>query len=253
MRDAFDVCGCFPTGRHYPGVAEQLAKIVTRVPGLCGDFDVAAAWRDLPLVALDFETTGLSPESDRIIEIGAVCFDGGQRGARMNRLVNPGIPVPEEARSVHRISDEELESAPAFADVFGEFRDLLGGRLPIAYNSDFDRDFLHAEFNRLDTAESADAGLPPALQPNVAWIDPLVWIRELQRDEKSKKLTDVCARLGIELEQAHRAASDAEAAARVLFEVAPRLPTPYGELIRIQRQYAARQQIGSSAWRGRKS
>ena len=75
------------------------------------------------------------------------------------------------------------------------------------------------------------------------WIDPLVWARELHKDEKGHRLGEVCARLGIRLDNAHRAASDAEATGRVLLALAPRLPTTYSELIRLQTQYGARQDV----------
>ena len=50
MRGAnVDVCGCFPTGRHYPGIAELLAASFGAVEGLWPAFDAAVAWRDIPL------------------------------------------------------------------------------------------------------------------------------------------------------------------------------------------------------------
>ena len=56
----------------------------------------------------------------------------------------------------------------------------------------------------------------PAFRRNVEWVDPLVWARELQQGERSRALGEVAARLGIALENAHRASDDAEAALRVL-------------------------------------
>jgi DNA polymerase-3 subunit epsilon len=70
-----------------------------------------------------------------------------------------------------------------------------------------------------------------------------VWARELYKDERGHRLGEVCARLGIALDNAHRAASDAEATGRVLLALAPRLPGTYSELIRLQTQYAARQDV----------
>jgi DNA polymerase III subunit epsilon len=84
---------------------------------------------------------------------------------------------------------------------------------------------------------------PPAFEPDVEWVDPLVWVRELHKEERGHRLGEVCARLGIALDNAHRAASDAAAAGRVLLALAPRLPVTYGELIRLQTQYAARQDV----------
>lgn len=249
MRANVDVCGCFPTGRHYPGIADRLSRVATDVRGLWKGVDATAAWLAQKIAVIDFETTGLSPENDRVIEAGVVCFDNGVLSAHHNWLINPGMAVPDEARAVHKITDEELAGAPTFVQVLPEIVAALRGHLPVAYNAEFDRRFLRAEIER--SLQVIAEPLPAALEPEVTWIDPLVWVRELMQDEKSKKLTDVTARLGISLDQAHRAAGDAEATGRVLLALADRLPRSYGELIRLQAQYAARQDVDFAATRAR--
>jgi DNA polymerase-3 subunit epsilon len=266
-----DVCGCFPTGRHYPGIADRLLRALSHVAGLSSEFEARTRWADARLAIIDFETTGLSPENDRVLEIGVACFSAGQLTMLKNWLVNPGIPIPEEARAIHNISDEDLKDAPSFCAVARELADVLRGHIPVAYNAGFDRAFLHAELRRLektdtdtDTEVRPDASYaaddsramsasdrPPAFLEEVEWIDPLVWVRELYSDDKSRKLADITARLGIALERAHRAASDAEAAGRVLLALAERLPTYYAEVINLQAQYAARQDLDFSRNRRR--
>lgn len=242
MRGSIDVCGCFPTGRHYPGIADRLARTLTAVAGLAREVGPAAAWAAQALAVIDFETTGLQPQNDRIVEIGIARFVGGELTGLDNWIVNPGIPIPAEARAVHNISDEEIAHASSFVAVVDELRDKLAGHLPVAYNAGFDRAFLHAELARA-AVQPTGGNLPPAFAPDVVWIDPLVWSRELFRHERGHKLTDACARLGITQGTAHRAASDAEAAGRVLLALAERLPASYGELIRLQGQSAARQEL----------
>jgi len=237
-----DVCGCFPTGRHYPGIADLIARTVSQVAGLSACFAPAAAWARQKLAVIDFETTGLSPSEDRVIEVGVACFDNGQLSALQNWLVNPGSPVPEQARAVHNIGDAELAGAPAFGEILAELRAAVADHLPVAYNALFDRGFLHAELTRAGHALGGD-GLPPAFESEVTWLDPLVWVRELHKEERGHRLGEVCARLGITLDNAHRAASDAEATGRVLMALAARLPESYSELIRLQTQYAARQDV----------
>jgi DNA polymerase-3 subunit epsilon len=127
----------------------------------------------------------------------------------------------------------------------------LRNRIPVAYNADFDRGFLHAEVARLGVSDDVSA-LPPALRPSVVWLDPLVWAREILRDLKSRRLGDVCAHFGIPLEQAHRAAGDAEATGRVLSALSDRMPTMYGELIRLQTRYAAFQEAEIAAWKAQR-
>jgi DNA polymerase III subunit epsilon len=238
-----DVCGCFPTGRHYPGIADRIARAIDTVVGLSRRFAAASAWAEQRFVVIDFETTGLSPEQDRVIEVGIACFERGELTALQNWLVNPGIPVPEQAREIHNISDDELRDAPPIEAVLPELCALVDGHLPVAYHALFDRAFLHAELARARFVSDLQ---PPAFENDVLWIDPLVWVRELHKEERGHRLGEVCGRLGIRLDNAHRAASDAEASGRVLLALAPRLPTTYGELIRLQSQYAARQDIDAA-------
>lgn len=249
MRSVLDVCGCFPTGRHYPGIAERMQRALRDVAGLAPGFDARTRWAEAKLAIIDFETTGLNPEVDRVIEIGLACFEAGRLTFLNNWLVNPGIPIPEESRAIHNISDEEIANAPPFATVALELAEVLRDHLPVAYNATFDRRFLHAEIGRL--ASVVLEPLPPAFMADVNWIDPLVWARELFPDEKSRKLTDVSARLGIALENAHRAASDAQAAGHVLLALAERMPSTYAEIISLQARYVARQDLDFSRLRRR--
>jgi len=249
VRGRADVCGCFPTGRHYPGIADLIAKAIQNVEGLCHEFEPGMAWEDIPFAVIDFETTGRDPETDRVIEIGIVCFDKGQVTRREGLLVNPGIPVPEEARAVHGITDEELQGAPDFATVMPQVLELIQGRLPVAYNADFDRGFLKAELGRAAPEGMTAGDMPPAAREDIVWVDPLVWAREILKELSSRKLSDVTTHLGIALERAHRAAGDAEATGRVLLALASQMPRIYGELIRLQKRYAAFQDAELAAWK----
>ena len=157
--------------------------------------------------------------------------------------MNPGIPIPKEASDVHKITDEEVKDAPPFEAVAAEVAAVLAGCVPGAYNAAFDKAFLANELAR--------AGL--ALRKDVEWLDPLVWARELQQGERSRALGEVAARLGIALENAHRASDDAEAALRVLLALGRdvRVPRPYGALVQEQRRLAlAQADERRLRWRG---
>jgi DNA polymerase-3 subunit epsilon len=243
---------CFPTGRHYPGIAHLIAQTIVAVRGLAKELAASADWRTASFAVIDFETTGLDPSTDRVLEMGVVLFEHGELVSRKNWLINPTIPVPEEARKVHGISDEDLANAPRFEEIAAEMVGLLEGRIPVAYNAGFDQRFLRAEFERIKS--HLHVQLPPALRDDVVWVDPLVWAREIFKyDEQSKKLTEVCQRLGIDIGQAHRAADDAAATGKVLLRLAPDMPATYGELIRIQAQYEAQQEAEIVAWRPRRN
>ncbi|MFO0686417.1 MAG: 3'-5' exonuclease [Sandaracinus sp.] len=247
MRASVDVCGCFPTGRHYPGIADRL-RVLARVVGLARGFAPDTAWARASFAVIDFETTGLDPEVDRILEIGIAAFENGELVLSKNWLVNPTIPVPKESSDVHGITDEMLKDAPRFHEVAHELREALAGRIPVAYNHGFDSRFLWAELRRAGLPTRGD-DVPPAWSDDGVWIDPLVWAREIQKAEKGFKLVDVAARLGVPLETAHRAAFDAEATGRVLLALAAAMPEQYGDVLRVQPRYAATQDVENAGWR----
>jgi DNA polymerase-3 subunit epsilon len=233
---SLDACGCFPTGRHYPGIA-HLLRAITR--GLVEELSADASWAELPIALIDVETTGMDASNDRVVEIGIVVARGGEIVERKNWLLNPGRPIPKEASDVHKITDEAVKDAPAFSAVAREIAAALVGCVPAAYNASFDRAFLGNEIARAGVTEA----LPPALRRNVDWIDPLVWARELQQGERSRALGEVAARLGITLENAHRASDDAEAALRVMLALGRdvRVPRTYAALVQEQRRLAMAQ------------
>jgi len=102
-------------------------------------------------------------------------------------------------------------------------------------------------------AGAAEATTPsaPALRKDVEWVDPLVWAREIQQGEKSRALGEVAARLGVKLENAHRASDDAEAAILVLYSLAKsgRIPSAYGSLMQEQRRLALLHADERRRWR----
>lgn len=240
-----DPCGCFPTGRHYPGIA-HLIKI--RAVGVAAELDSAGSWVDHPIAFIDVETTGRDPANDRIIELGVVIGRGGMIVDRFNWLIHPGRPIPPESSAIHGITDADVAGKPSFAELAMQIVDCLRGAIPAAYNASFDRAFVLAE---LDRAGVRPAEPPPAMRREVDWIDPLTFAREVYKAEESRALGEMAARLGIALENAHRATDDAAAALQVLYALAkdPRVPRAYAALIQEQRRLLRQQDEARKLWR----
>ena len=102
-----------------------------------------------PLAVLDFETTGITPAFDRIVEIGILkIYPDGSR-TDYHRRVNPECPIPPEATSIHGIGDDEVKECPSFKEIapeviqFLEDCDLAGFNL-----AKFDLPLLQKEFAR---------------------------------------------------------------------------------------------------------
>jgi DNA polymerase-3 subunit epsilon len=240
-----DPCGCFPTGRHYPGIA-HLMKV--RAVGLASEFDGNGDWVDYPIAFIDTETTGRDSAADRLVEVGIVLGTKGQVTERRSWLINPGRPIPKETSAIHGITDDQVANEKSFADVALEIVEVLRDAIPAAYNAAFDRGFLLAE---LDRAGVRPLEAPPAMRRDVDWIDPLTFARELYKDQQSRSLGDMAARLGIEMVRAHRATDDAEAALQVLYTFAkdPRVPRAYGGLVQEQRRLLRQQDEARKLWR----
>ena len=94
-------------------------------------------------VVFDLETTGLKPASDRIIEIGAIKYDGdGNEIERYSTLVNPECPIPAAASNINNITDDMVAYAPLDFDVLPAFFEFVGDLPIIAHNAGFDIGFL---------------------------------------------------------------------------------------------------------------
>jgi len=163
------------------------------------------------LVVLDTETTGLDPERDRVIDIGAVRLGADlEVRERFVTLVDPGVPIPLFITRLVGITDADVRGAPAFPEALAALRDFAGEAVLVGHNVAFDRDHLAAGARR--------AGLPPLANE---WFDTLEAALLLYPELDRHALAIMAAELGIE-RQAHRALPDAETAADVLKRLAAR-------------------------------
>ncbi|NEV61144.1 3'-5' exonuclease [Thiorhodococcus minor] len=101
---------------------------------------------DVPLVALDFETTGMDPREHAIVSIGLVPFDLRVIRPSAGRywVVKPPRPLTEESIAFHRITHSEVEQAPPIAAILDEVLSELAGRLVVVHYRNIERPFLDA-------------------------------------------------------------------------------------------------------------
>ncbi|UVW27031.1 PolC-type DNA polymerase III [Massilia sp. H6] len=167
-----------------------------------------------PIVMLDFETTGLSPEmGDRITEVAALRIVGGEIRERYVSLVNCGVRIPSFITSLTGITQQMVDTAPSAGRVMPELLDFIGGDMLSAHNASFDEKFLKAEGWRI--------GRPTA---HTGLVCSLKLARRLYPGLPSYKLGNLSERLGIAFRgSAHRAEADAEVAAEVLLHAARHL------------------------------
>jgi DNA polymerase III epsilon subunit family exonuclease len=100
-------------------------------------------WYELgPFTVFDFETTGMSPVCDRVVELAALRIDADGEESCYHSLVDPGRPIPPEVTNIHHITDDMVRGAPRFAAVGREFLEFAEGSTLVAHNARFDLGFL---------------------------------------------------------------------------------------------------------------
>ncbi|MDH7515901.1 MAG: DEDD exonuclease domain-containing protein [Bacteroidota bacterium] len=159
---------------------------------------------DAPYVVCDVETTGLSPERNRIIEIALVRISDGRIVDRWKTLVNPRQFIPPFITEMTGIENDMVYGAPTEEEILPAAARFIGDAVFVAHNARFDRGFLDCAFQR--------AGLPPLASPSLCTAR---LARRLVPHLARKSLETVARHLGIRNPRAHRAAGDAETAARV--------------------------------------
>ena len=158
-------------------------------------------------VAVDLETTGVNPATDRIIEIGAVRFGSDGPLDSFQSFVNPGRPLPPEIRVLTGIEDADLVGAPPPSLAVHEFAAFARGLPLVAHNAPFDLGFL------------AEAGL----QPGAPAFDSYELASVLLPTATRLDLRSLAESLGVEVRESHRALADAETTAAAFLRLLERL------------------------------
>lgn len=104
----------------------------------------------LEYTVLDVETTGLSPKTNRIIEIGLVKIKDGKITESFRSFFNPFCQLPTAITKLTGITDDDLYDAPAFSDLIFQINQFIGNSIIIAHNSQFDISFLQNEYLRVE-------------------------------------------------------------------------------------------------------
>lgn len=111
---------------------------------------------NFPVIVLDFETTGLSPQhGDRAIEIGAVRIENNTVTARFQSLMNPGFRISSFIESYTGITNSMVAAAPPCGEVMEQFAAFIGAHPLVAHNASFDRRFLDAELRFIGRSRTA--------------------------------------------------------------------------------------------------
>ncbi|MCR5459276.1 MAG: PolC-type DNA polymerase III [Acetatifactor sp.] len=154
-------------------------------------------------VVFDIETTGFSPVSNKIIEIGAVKVSGGEIVDRFSTFVNPQVPIPFEIEQLTSIRDDMVMDSPVIEEILPRFLEFSEGCVMVAHNANFDMSFIMENCRRQGFSD------------DFTFVDTVQISRALLKDQAKHTLDAICKTLGISLENHHRAVDDAEATAHI--------------------------------------
>lgn len=209
-------------------------------------------WTSRPLCGFDVESTGVDPESDRIVSAAVVSYDGGRPARVMNWLSDVGgAEIPPGATKVHGITTAAArEAGRPSAVVIAEIVAALvaaveAGQPLVVMNAPFDLTMLEREAERHGVRSLFSASVPFVL-------DPRILDKQVDRYRRgSRRLEDLCQTYGVVHGGAHDAGADAVAACAVTAAIADDYPwlgkTALEDLHEMQVRWAADQQAGLRA------
>ena len=154
-------------------------------------------------VVFDLETTGLSPDKNKIIEIGAVKVVDGAITERFSTFVNPEVPIPYNIEQLTSIKDDMVLDAPRIEEILPEFMKFCEGTVMVAHNAEFDTGFIRKNCERM--------GLPF----DFTIADTVALARILLPQLNRFKLDTVAKAVGVSLDHHHRAVDDAACTAEI--------------------------------------
>ena len=154
-------------------------------------------------VVFDLETTGFSPNTCKIIEIGAVKVENGVITERFSEFVNPQVPIPFKIEELTGIRDDMVMGAETIEEILPRFMEFCEGCVMIAHNAEFDMSFIRKNCMDLDIPCNHTVG------------DTVAMARILLPALHRFKLDTVAKALKISLENHHRAVDDAECTAHI--------------------------------------
>ena len=193
--------GCVPKDSDFKVLYGMEAYLVDDLKGMVTNPKGQSL--DGRFVVFDIETTGFSPLTCRIIEIGAVLVEGGKITDRFSTFVNPEVPIPFRIEQLTSISDAMVMEAPKIQEVLPKFLEFCEGSTMVAHNADFDMSFIIENCNRL------------GISHDFTYVDTVGMARFLLPALNRFKLDTVAKAAGVSLDHHHRAVDDAECTARI--------------------------------------
>lgn len=163
--------------------------------------EISKRKKETKFVAIDVETTGLSPLYNELIEISAIKYEGAKKLDTFSTLIKPKKEVSRTITNLTGITNKMLEDAPTIEKVMPELIEFIGDNPIVAHNANFDYSFLQNNSNKSFT--------------NNKVIDTVAISRKMLPNLPNHKLNTVARYIGIQEEGYHRAEFDCECCAKI--------------------------------------
>ena len=193
--------GCVPKESDFKVLYGMEAYLVDDLKGIVTNSKGQLI--DGKFVVFDIETTGFSPLTCQIIEIGAVRVENGVITDRFSTFVNPKVPIPYRIEQLTSINDSMVMDAPDIQTILPQFLEFCEGAVMVAHNADFDMSFIIENCKR--------QGLPQ----EYTYVDTVGMARFLLPALNRFKLDTVAKAVGVSLDHHHRAVDDAACTAEI--------------------------------------
>lgn len=155
-------------------------------------------------VAIDIETTGLSPFANELIEVSAIKYEGNRKIDMFSTLIKPKTKIPYHITKITGITNDMVQNAPEVEDVMPKLLEFVGGADIVAHNADFDYKFIQNYSNYGFSKNKV--------------IDTVPIGRKLYPELPNHKLGTIARRIGITEDGFHRAEFDCECCAKIYME-----------------------------------
>ncbi len=216
-----------PWGDLYEKRLAQAGHPLLREFYQAGVVDAATTLSDVPMMALDFETTGLDPAKDAIVSIGLVPFTLRRISSSQGRywVVNPGRRLKKESVIFHRITHSEVQERPDLAQILPELITTLTRTVVVVHYRQIERRFLDAAVRQrwgegivFPVIDTMDIEARLHRQDDKGWWARLkahLAARLLGRDKQSLRLAASRTRYNLPTYSPHHALTDALATAEL--------------------------------------
>lgn len=158
-------------------------------------------------IVLDFETTGLDPTTDKIIEVSALKYKDGILIDEFHTLINPKIKIPHEITEINGITNAIVKNKPTIEEILPKLLDFIGELPIVAHNAPFDAKFLKYNVLRHYGEDNI----------NNTFIDTLAIARKLFPNLRNHKLETIKKHLKMDVDS-HRAYDDTLVTAQIYLD-----------------------------------